>query len=419
MAPAVISEEEAQQLTLSLADVENGLSAHMSKFGVAIVKNVAGTSEIEELQRFLSADLKNLLATPATATDTAALTNRKCQGVTAAGVPCKIALGQNMGMAYKHTRPLRLGGSFCSLHLPTSPVAGVVDAHPVQADIQLEAWDEKATMLIGEKGRLHDRGLAHGNFAWACRLLPGVRRCFQSLFPGEELCVGLDMLFFSPTSRVKKPAMFPEPHVDRNERLSPAQCWQSILYVWGTDENSSTTIVLPKSHTELYPSILNDKKAPKTHYIELQKLECKGELLKMWNNGARRLKVPAGALVIWDSRLVHTGWVGGRRLAQPVCWEPVTRRDEAARRRKISYAIRGLCTSHSAAEGRLHTVHGKTPVPVPASNVMLRNEAYTLLPTISPVVLREKRSVQQAWDSCMGHAETEEAFILSKFARYL
>ena len=114
MAPVVISEEEVQQLTLDLADVETGLSAHMSKFGVAIVKNVAGVPELGELQRFLSADLKNLVVTPATATNTAS-PHGKCQGVTAAGAPCKIALGQNMGMAYKHTRPLRLGGSFCSL----------------------------------------------------------------------------------------------------------------------------------------------------------------------------------------------------------------------------------------------------------------------------------------------------------------
>ena len=415
MAVSVIGAEEARELTLGMADVESCLATHMARYGVAIVIGAAGQEELGELQRLLAMDLGDLVVTPAIEIDTSPM---KCQGTAASGVACKIAMGKNMGMAFKHTRPLRLGGSFCSLHRTGAPVTGFPGAVPVHRNIPLEAWDEKAVELLGEKGRLHDRGLPNGRFAWASRLLPGVRRCFQSLFPGEELCVGLDMPFFSPATRVKKPAVFPEPHVDRNEHLTSEKCWQAILYVWEAGEKSSTTVVLPKSHVELYPSIMEDRKIPKSHYVELQKLEGKGEFLDAWKIGARRLLVPSGALVLWDSKLVHTGWAGGRRLAQPVCWEPVSRRDDAARLRKISHASQGLSTSHSAAEGRLHTVHGKTPMSVPASRVVLQNETYTLLPTISPVVLCGKRSVQQAWESTTGANETG-TFIQAKFAKYL
>lgn len=413
MAAPMINAAEACELTLSMEDVEKRLVSHMALYGVAIVKDVAGQEELKNLQHWLSMDLGELVVSPAIVADDTL--SRTCKGTAANGAPCKIATGKNMGMAFKHTRALRLGGSFCGLHQTGAPVTEFPGAVPVPRSIPLEAWDANAVALLGEKGRLHDRGLPGGKFAWGCRLLPGVHRCFQSLFPGVELCVGLDMPFFSP-AKCGKPAMFPEPHVDRNEHLTSEKCWQAILYVWEADETSSTTVVLPKSHVELYPSIMKDKKCPKSHYVELHKLDSKKELLDAWKTGARRLAVPSGALVLWDSRLVHTGWAGGRRLAQPVCWEPASRRKDAARLRKVLYASRGLSTSHSAAEGRLHTVHGKTPTPVPASRVVLRNEAYTLLPTILPVGMRGKRSIQQAWESTADEVST---LIQAKLIKYL
>ncbi len=45
------------------------------------------------------------------------------------------------------------------------------------------------------------------------------------------------------------------------------------------------------------------------------------------------------------------GWTSGRRLAQPVCWEPRSRRDHAALVRKAVMSIRGLPSTHWASLG--------------------------------------------------------------------
>merc|ERR1712176_1741267 len=45
---------------------------------------------------------------------------------------------------------------------------------------------------------------------------------------------------------------------------------------------------------------------------------------------------------------------GGPRLAQPVCWEPVDRRSQAALERKLRLAALGLPSTHWASLGIPH-----------------------------------------------------------------
>merc|ERR1719215_871916 len=79
---------------------------------------------------------------------------------------------------------------------------------------------------------------------------------------------------------------------------------------------------------------------------------------------SRRVPCPAGSLLLWDSRLVHQGWAGGPRLAQPVSWEPKERRDEAALRRKLWMCAVGVPSSHSASEAQIHPMAPcQRPVP--------------------------------------------------------
>merc|ERR1719410_1203790 len=77
-------------------------------------------------------------------------------------------------------------------------------------------------------------------------------------------------------------------------------------------------------------------------------------LIEGWHHSARRVPVPAGSLFLWSSRTVHQGWSGGPRLAQPVCWEPVDRRDERSRERKLKMAALGLPSTHWGSLGIPH-----------------------------------------------------------------
>jgi hypothetical protein len=51
-----------------------------------------------------------------------------------------------------------------------------------------------------------------------------------------------------------------------------------------------------------------------------------------------------------------TGWNKGPRLAQPICWEPRSRRSEAALLRKALLCCQGLPSTHWASLGVQHSM---------------------------------------------------------------
>merc|ERR1711988_1253565 len=93
-------------------------------------------------------------------------------------------------------------------------------------------------------------------------------------------------------------------------------------------------------------------------------------LEEQWSRGAGRVPVPSGALFLWSSKTLHQGWSGGPRLAQPVCWEPVGRRDDAALDRKMRLAALGLPSTHWASLGIPHNLVAPKPCkPTAASSL--------------------------------------------------
>ena len=132
-----------------------------------------------------------------------------------------------------------------------------------------------------------------------------------------------------------------------------------MVYVWASSEEaSSTTVVWPGSHREVYQELMADPKMIAqgrcgNHFCLLSALDDPS-LHNRFVEKARRLPVPAGALLLWNSRTVHQGWSGGPRLAQPVCWEPAERCTPSARERKLRLAALGLPSTHWAALAEPH-----------------------------------------------------------------
>jgi hypothetical protein len=117
----------------------------------------------------------------------------------------------------------------------------------------------------------------------------------------------------------------------------------------------------------------------RSHYCEIAHLvdgSAQAQLGELFRRGCRRAPMPEGSLLLWNSRTLHQamprahvplsnrefseaaardalfqGWTSGRRLAQPVCWEPKSRRGEAALVRKTLMSIRGLPSTHWASLG--------------------------------------------------------------------
>jgi hypothetical protein len=231
------------------------------------------------------------------------------------------------------------------------------------------AWPAIWKGPLGTKGCASQRNLPHGRFPWAARLHPDVKRVFESLFEvsADELAVGLDVVFWAAEdtdgpSTTNKQWL----HVDQNLCSGLTHlCAQGVLYIWpSTDENASTTALWPGSHLATYSRLMEDQHAKVkgrkilgSQSVQINNLHNYAErdnLAAQAILNTRRVPCPAGSLLLWDSRTIHQGWSGGPRFAQPICWEPKSRRDEAARRRKLYCCAAGVPTSHSSSEGRVH-----------------------------------------------------------------
>ena len=68
-------------------------------------------------------------------------------------------------------------------------------------------------------------------------------------------------------------------------------------------------------------------------------------IVRGWRHGARRVLAPAGSLLLWSSRLAHTGWNGGTRLAQCVAMQPRALCAPALRERPEGDASSGALVS--------------------------------------------------------------------------
>eukprot|EP01059_Diplonema_ambulator_P019694 TRINITY_DN33327_c0_g1_i1.p1 TRINITY_DN33327_c0_g1~~TRINITY_DN33327_c0_g1_i1.p1 ORF type:complete len:465 (+),score=149.69 TRINITY_DN33327_c0_g1_i1:48-1397(+) len=239
------------------------------------------------------------------------------------------------------------------------------------------------------------RGLQHGLYAWRSRLNPNVRKIYALLEGTEDLVVGTDNIFFTPTDSEQAKDNHYWTHVDFNTNAPGCEhkCYQGILYTWSSEcPSASTTVLWPKSHTSVFDTLMKDpmSKATPSQYIPFVRLEdakTKEEFIALSKKMSRRVPVPAGALLLWDSRMSHQGWSNGKRLAAPVCWQPKSFRSEEARKRKLWMAATGIPSNHWATHGKVHTKLGEMLTQIsPATTDASTPHTDVLLPMYSTIV---------------------------------
>lgn len=239
-----------------------------------------------------------------------------------------------------------------------------------------------------------DWGLPQGKAAWHCRGHPRVKATFAALFGDDRLCCGMDNVFFS--NQPSTPGMNATavsrlwPHADQNIAVKPSgrfECYQGVLYVWPATEDTSATVVWPRSHRLVYPRLMQNGRF-KHHFCMLPAVEHAD-----FARNARRVAVPPGAMLLWNSRTVHQGWPGGARLAFPICYEPTHRRDHNALARKEAVVQEGMPTTHWASLGKEHSVASKDSGPLTQDGVTIRHQAHGICLTESGGVKPEIRAM--------------------------
>lgn len=267
----------------------------------------------------------------------------------------------------------------------------------------------KQRELHSESTQLGAMEHAQGEVAWKARLHPRVRELFGHVYGTTDLSSSVDLpsMFFTPAGAPAETHNDQWLHVDQNFHTGITyRCYQGVLYIHGSDANSSTTAAWPGSHLPaVYDRILSDLQAAEKGAFEddsgvrygqflsinaLQDRELRAELLEAALAGTRRLSVAAGSLLLWDSRTVHQGWRGGPRFAVPVCWEPRDRVHTSATLRKLLVTAAGVASSHSPSEGRVH--------PFAATRRGL--SAQLRRPTVRPYAARPVDEVSpEAWEA--------------------
>lgn len=89
----------------------------------------------------------------------------------------------------------------------------------------------------------------------------------------------------------------------------------------------------------------------------------------------RRVRMPAGAMLLFSSRTTHQGWSEGERLAVPVCWEPKEHRSDEALERKKKAVLTGVSTTHWASLGITHPMAAR-PGDSGSETLILKHNAH-------------------------------------------
>ena len=261
------------------------------------------------------------------------------------------------------------------------------------------------------------RGLQHGGYAWAARLHPNVRAAYKMVHgvaSEEDLCVGLDNVFFTASSaRAPVDSDRYWMHMDQNPSLLPSRpCYQGLLYTWGSEgEDASTTVVWPGSHTAVRDAIATDPVVQTPgHFITHMKLTepLRSRIVQGGLEQARRVPVPAGSLLLFNSYLSHQGWAAGPRLAACVCWEKKEHRKQDALSRKAWMCTTGMPSAHSAVDAKVHTSQQEMITAVTKASASAAYPSRMLLPlypSLPPYGVREEaaeewqRLVPKLWPS--------------------
>jgi ribA/ribD-fused uncharacterized protein len=356
--------EKVARFTVRMDDVETALRPVLDEYGCAIVTDVATHEDCAQLQQLFAEDLGALI-------DASALQK---------AAPAVRRAFEKMGT-------------------------------------DVSQWPEECMSLLGDLNRCQLRGLPHGRFAWGGRLHSNVRRCYEVIHNTRDLVSSCDNSFFAPASQPQAHQNRAWPHVDQNQNdqrifddeglpVGDWEVFQGILYIWSSENpHASTTVVLPGSHGALYDSMMKDPSLigpgrKGNHFTQVSSLSQKDlqdSIQAQWQAEAGRVPVPSGGLFIWSSRTLHQGWKGGPRLAQPVCWEPVGRRDEAALERKLRLAALGLPSTHWASLGTPHTLVKPQACQAIAATSAGGKVSFPMKRSIHPVTLREEVDINEMW----------------------
>ena len=193
--------------------------------------------------------------------------------------------------------------------------------------------------------------------AWYIRTRPNVIAVFQKLWNCDELIVSFDGSCYISKETTKKDGIWT--HTDQAPNATGLQCYQGFVAL--TSNKERTLVVYEGSH-DYHQKYFEQKNIKSSNNWQLIDHDT---LLEM-SAKKKVLDVPAGALVLWDSRTFHQNQYGApnseERIVQYVCYLAQThpKNTKSQKLKRLKYFEELRTTSHWPSPIRVNGLQPQT-----------------------------------------------------------
>jgi hypothetical protein len=120
---------------------------------------------------------------------------------------------------------------------------------------------------------------------------------------------------------------------------------------------------------------------------DIPDIDLRTKLMDVWYKGARRIPVPSGGMIIFNSKTIHQGYKGGKRLALPVSWENRIYQTAETFERKIRILHQLLPTTHWASQAIVHPMSWQKVLPFKFDGRKFHNNVFPTRSIRCPILI--------------------------------
>tara|TARA_Y100000389_G_scaffold162170_1_gene164851 strand:+ start:4332 stop:5213 length:882 start_codon:yes stop_codon:yes gene_type:complete len=227
-------------------------------------------------------------------------------------------------------------------------------------------WQSKIPGYKSKHKKISPHGIhktweaGHTDFAWGIRTHPNVLKIFKDLWgvqDDKELAVSYDGSCYIPKDHTGKDNVWT--HTDQAPDQKGIHCYQGLVSL--TDNKERTLVVYEGTHLE-HEKYFRDRNI--TGSSRWNKIEL--SYLNNIKDKKRVLEVPAGSLVLWESRTFHQNQYGKpgseERIVQYVSYLPKNdiKYTSAQEKKRLKYFQERRTTSHWAYPVKVNGLQPQT-----------------------------------------------------------
>ena len=187
--------------------------------------------------------------------------------------------------------------------------------------------------------------IGHQRHAWLIRINKKIQNIFKELWDCNDLVVSFDGCCYMPRYLKSKDNYWT--HTDQSKKKKGLHCYQSFVAL---TSNKEKTLVVYKGSHKLHEKYFEEMKITENKDWNV----IDENYINKIQDKKRILKVPAGSLVIWDSRTFHQNQYGNKnteeRLVQYLSYLPKNNRlnTPSMQNKRQKYFDEKRTTSHWA-----------------------------------------------------------------------